>query len=35
LLGGALGSALIFYVGTNTVAWAADPFYTKSLARGV
>lgn len=32
LLGGALGSALIFYVGTNTVAWAADPFYAKTLA---
>ncbi|MDD2762841.1 MAG: hypothetical protein PHE83_02570 [Opitutaceae bacterium] len=31
LLGGALGSALIFYVGTNTVAWAADPFYAKTL----
>ena len=32
VLGGAVGSALIFYVGTNTVSWAADPFYAKSLA---
>ena len=32
LLGGALGSSLSFYLGTNTVTWAADPFYAKSLA---
>ena len=32
LLGGALGSALIFYAGTNTVSWAADPFYAKTFA---
>jgi len=32
LLGGVLGSALIFYLGTNTVAWAADAYYAKTLA---
>ncbi len=32
LLGGALASSAIFYLATNTVAWAADPFYAKSLA---
>ena len=32
LLGGTLGSAFIFYLGTNTVAWAGDPFYAKTLA---
>jgi hypothetical protein len=31
LFGGALASSLIFYVGTNTVAWATDPFYAKTL----
>ena len=32
LLGGALGSALIFYVGTNTASWATDPYYAKTIA---
>jgi len=32
LLGGALACSIIFYVGTNTVAWAADPFYPKNVA---
>lgn len=32
LLSGALGSAAIFYVSTNTVAWAGDLFYAKTLA---
>ena len=31
LLGGALASSMIFYVGTNTVAWASDPFYSKTV----
>jgi hypothetical protein len=32
LLAGTLGSALIFYLVTNTVAWFGDAFYAKSLA---
>ena len=32
LLAGAMGSALIFYFATNTVAWFGDAFYAKSLA---
>ncbi len=32
LLAGALGSALIFYFATNTVAWFGDAFYAKSVA---
>ena len=29
---GALGSSLIFYVGTNSVSWFTDPFYAKTVA---
>ena len=29
---GALGSSLIFYVGTNSVSWFTDPFYAKTAA---
>ena len=32
LAAGALGSALIFYVGTNSVSWFADPVYAKTAA---
>jgi hypothetical protein len=32
LLVGALASSLLFYLGTNTVAWAADPFYARTVA---
>ncbi len=32
LAAGALGSSLIFYIGTNGVAWFLDPYYVKSLA---
>ena len=32
LLNGALLSAIIFYIVTNTQAWAADVFYAKTLA---
>lgn len=32
LLGGALGSSLVFYFATNTVAWAGDAFYPGTLA---
>ena len=32
LLNGALLSALVFYVVTNTQSWAADPFYAKTIA---
>jgi hypothetical protein len=30
--GGALASSLLFFVGTNTVAWASDPFYCRTPA---
>jgi hypothetical protein len=29
---GALGSSLIFYVGTNSVSWFTDPFYARTVA---
>ncbi len=32
LLNGALLSAILFYIVTNTQSWAADPFYAKTLA---
>ncbi len=32
LAAGALGSSLLFYVGTNSVSWFTDPFYAKTLA---
>ena len=32
LLGGALGCSMIFYVITNTDAWARDPAYVKNAA---
>lgn len=32
LAAGALGSSLIFYIGTNSVCWLTDPFYAKTLA---
>ena len=32
LTAGALGSSLIFYLGTNSVAWFTDPFYAKTLS---
>jgi len=32
LLAGALGSALIFCVGTNTITWAVDVHYAKTLS---
>jgi hypothetical protein len=32
LLAGTLGSALVFYFVTNTVAWATDTFYPKTLS---
>ena len=32
LLNGALLSAILFYIVTNTQSWAADAFYAKSLA---
>ena len=32
LFSGALGASLLFYLATNTAAWAADPFYTKTVA---
>lgn len=32
LLAGALGSSLVFYFATNTVAWAGDAFYPGTLA---
>ena len=32
LAAGALGSSLIFYVGTNSVSWFTDPFYAKTVA---
>lgn len=32
LFGGALASALIFYVATNTDAWVRDPYYARSAA---
>ena len=32
LLNGSLLGALVFYIVTNTQSWAADPFYTKTLA---
>jgi hypothetical protein len=32
LLAGALGSALIFYIGTNTVCWFVDPLYAGTAA---
>jgi hypothetical protein len=32
LLNGALLSALVFYIVTNTQSWAADNFYAKTLA---
>jgi hypothetical protein len=31
LLGGCLASTLLFYVATNTLAWAADPSYAQSF----
>lgn len=31
LLAGTLGSSLVFYLATNTVAWAGDAFYPGSL----
>lgn len=32
LAAGALGSSLLFYLGTNSVAWLADPFYAGNAA---
>ena len=32
LLNGALASAIVFYIVTNTQSWAADAFYAKTLA---
>lgn len=32
LAAGTLGSSLIFYFGTNSVAWFTDPFYAKTFA---
>ncbi len=32
LAAGAIGSSLIFYLGTNSVCWLTDPFYPMSLA---
>jgi len=32
LLNGALLSAIVFYIVTNTQSWAADPFYAKTIA---
>ncbi|MDO8545052.1 MAG: hypothetical protein Q7S40_31800 [Opitutaceae bacterium] len=32
LAAGTLGSALIFYFGTNSVSWFADPYYAKTMA---
>ena len=29
---GAIGSSIIFYLGTNSVAWLTDPFYAKTVA---
>lgn len=31
LLGGVLGCAVIFYIGTNTTAWVVDPFYAQTF----
>lgn len=32
VLGGVLGSSLVFYLATNTVAWAGDVFYPGTVA---
>ncbi len=32
LLNGALLSAIVFYIVTNTQSWASDPFYAKTIA---
>lgn len=32
LAAGALGSAVIFYIGTNSAMWVTDPFYAKTAA---
>jgi hypothetical protein len=32
LFSGALGGSVLFYLATNTAAWAGDPFYVKNAA---